>query len=257
MEIKSINWGNPKPSLNYNFILDAFSNTKINSNHTSSIPLAQYWKDYTDGMQKLTKNLHLESKTCELFFEYPTPSFSNNTSSFTDLMIFTEIAKIAIEAKYTEIVEDKHYNPIISKWLNEGTSDNSFENRKHVLTHWCDIIINNGFTKKAITTDSNMPYQFLHRTASACFDNKSNAFVVYQVFYDLNTKHSLDNFKNILLAAITELQPAEKLHFFFHTVEITNKIEKTTDDLDSLFPKIKLGENLFHFGSEQFTELKG
>ena len=252
MEIKSINWGNPKPSLNYNFILDAFSNTKINSNQTSSIPLAQYWKDYTNNLQKLTRNLHLESKTCELFFEYPTPSYSNNKSSFTDLMIFTEIAKIAIEAKYTELMESYE---TITKWFQSAGSKTSEENRKNVLNHWASII--KPFTECQIDETSQIPYQFLHRTASSCFETK-NAVVIYQVFYDVQTKSKLQGFKDTLVNAIQLIKPKSQLKFYLHAVELISTPTYSTnkEELDSIFQEIKT-KKLYKFGSEHFTELKG
>jgi hypothetical protein len=118
-----INWGNPKES-DYDLILDYFSGTKINSIQTSSIPLAQYWKDYQHGLSILASKVNITDSNISMFFEYPTKSYRSNKSSMTDLMIIADKNKIAIESKYTEY--NKTIYESINSWYRKGNSENKF-----------------------------------------------------------------------------------------------------------------------------------
>lgn len=249
MNTINLTWGNPEK--NYNFILDAYSRTKINSNKTSSIPLAQYWKKYKENISLLKKELNLEGSDFNLFFEYSTPSYRNNNSSMSDIMIITEKEKIAVEAKFLEIKQEYQS---IKNWFKEAKNEDSKINRKNVLNHWNEILAL--FVNNKALIGSSIPYQLLHRTASACYENDNKAIVLYEVFYDSETKSHVDRFIQIIKDSVNELSPKENLAFYLQTIKIENLIQYTTDQevLDSIFYRIK-EKNLYTFGKFKFIRI--
>ena len=53
-----VSWGSPT-DYSYDQILDIYSGTKINSIQTSSIPLAQYWKELDHAVAILNSNVNI------------------------------------------------------------------------------------------------------------------------------------------------------------------------------------------------------
>ena len=233
-----INWGNPKEN-DYELILDYFSGTKINSIQTSSIPLAQYWKNYQHGLSVLSNKINIKNKNISMFFEFPTKSFRSNKSSMTDLMILSDNNKIAIESKYTEY--EKSIYESISSWYNKNKS----ENKLNVLNHWKNII--SEFSNGCFDESSELAYQFLHRTASACYENKNIAYVMYQLFWDDNTRKSLKLFEDDIKKYIRIISPNNRLKYLIHKIEIVN-IAQTK--MDSIFQEMKY-KNIYEFGNEE------
>lgn len=237
-----INWGNPKKN-DYDLILDHFSATNINSIETSSIPLAQYWQNYQKGLSKLSSKLNTTFDNVSLFFEFPTKSFKSNKSSMTDLMIISDYNKIAIEAKYTEYHRSTYET--IKDWYKKSKS----ENRLNVLNHWKEII--SDFSNGSIDESSELAYQFLHRTASACYENTNTAYVVYQLFWDEETKTSLKGFEEDIKKYVAIINPNEKLKFFIHKIQITNKAKVKKD---TVFQEMK-SKAIYEFGIEEIESV--
>lgn len=179
-------FGNPDTQ-RFNDILTLLSRTNPSSACTSSLPLAQFWcPKYKSFTRKFISALpDVDFGNAQKCFEHPTPAESNSkilTESMTDLMILDTTCKnrIAIEAKFTEYVKDDGYNPSIDKW--SRTAKNSY-----VKNIWFDYIKrHNCTTLKSLSSDleRKLPYQFLHRTASACFDPNMSPILVYQIFYE-------------------------------------------------------------------------
>ncbi len=222
-----------KPSDNdYESIIDMFSGSKINSVRTSSLPLLAFWKNTEERLGELLKFLKIISKQNLLCFEYPTSSGGKGKSSMTDLMILSNNNKIAIEAKFTE-VNEKHKT--IVDWLITGNK----ENKKDVLSRWINIIapFSKGISNEHLNS---IPYQFLHRTASACKDNSNKAYVVYQIFYDEHTKNNLENFKCLLSKSVQAVNPCEDLCFYIWEIEVIQKVKE--EEISIVFQKIKQAE---------------
>jgi len=228
-------------------IIDQFNPNSINSIKTSTIPLLEYWKNSQVRIKLLKDRLELNSKLYKICYEYPTKSYKSNKSSMTDLMILGQNEKISIEAKYTEVNEKIE---LINAW------NNKTENRENVLDHWIEIIkpylsnnLSNQVFKNKIAT---IPYQFLHRTASACFENNGKAYVIYQIFYDSHTKIKMDKFISILKKSVEILNPNEKLKFYLYSIEIdlVKEINK-----ESVLKFIK-NNQLYSFKNELFYEIK-
>ena len=168
-------YGKPTPN-SFSDIVDQYSVKEINSIMTSTIPFLNYWKNAKERMPSFLSGLGISSTPRTLAFEYPTRSFDTNKASMTDLMVFCDHWKIAIEAKFTEI---GHKYETIWEWNKEKT-----ENRSRVISHWLEIL--SPFVDAHLVEDSipDIPYQFLHRTASSCEGDLNNACTVYQLFYN-------------------------------------------------------------------------
>ncbi len=203
-------FGTPEPD--YNFILDLFSETKVRTIRTSTVPLVQFWKQTEQRLNELSAELNIDCKNQKLCFEYPTnPTKGMGKSSMTDLMILCENnTKVAIEAKYTEYVKTKTNS--VGTWKKTGT----ISNKKIVLESWIEMI--KPFSKNLNNIDE-IDYQFFHRTASACYNSK-NANVVYLLFYDKNTINFLPNYLKELKKYITDINPNNNLSFYIWEIEI-------------------------------------
>ena len=92
MRINGIIWGNPEIS-DYDLILDYFSGTKIHSIKTSSVPLAQYWKQTEKRITSVSRILNENLHDVDIYFEYPTRSLGRSKSSMSDIMIFAKIGR--------------------------------------------------------------------------------------------------------------------------------------------------------------------
>lgn len=129
MEIRNLSWGNPTEN-DFDLILDFYSGTKINSDRTSSVPLAQYWKNTNNVIAFIAQKIKLQSNSVSIYFEYPTKSAGRNKSSMSDVMIVSDKYKIAIEGKFTEYQNAEYES--IKKWFNKSKP----ENRINVINHW-------------------------------------------------------------------------------------------------------------------------
>lgn len=110
----------------------------------------------------------------ELIFEFPVPvQKGTGKPSYTDLAILTSDCFIGIEAKYTEPKYES-----VSSWLGPAPS----ENRKAVLQGWIDLLNRVSTTPLDALTVSGLPYQLIHRAASACFLDRKKRVLVYLVF---------------------------------------------------------------------------
>lgn len=223
-----LRFGKPKP-YDFDTILDQFSGTKINSFRTSSIPLVQFWKETDVRLKALFDNLKIQCEKPTLCFEYPTsPEKGKGKSSMTDLMILGNQLNIAIEAKFTEYV--KGVSQLIKQWLTQGDS----ENRKAVLGYWTSLIkpFSKGFSEEHL---NQVCYQFYHRTASAC-KTSGNAVVIYQIFYDDETKGFIQEYKNEIKNYVKILNPKENLNFYFWEVGVKQLIS----DSENIDPFIEM-----------------
>ncbi len=184
-------YGNPNNSGSWEQAASIFAaHNSVNSERTSSLPLVQYWKPRENG--KVSESGKKLLDQCELTlddeatfcFEYPVPvnkdEGGKGKASMTDLMITSSSHAIAIEAKWTEGKPET-----IEHWCTS-------ENRSKVLKGWFKYI-NDYIGSDVLKIDEfcrygDIPYQMVHRIASACKTamEKSGrkAVVIYQLFYD-------------------------------------------------------------------------
>ena len=218
----------------YKDVLSCLSTTKVNSFMTSSLPLAQFWeptKNLNSFISELKKK-GLDLSESKAYFEYPTECEKNGKSlkyskpSMTDLMIINDKFQIAIEAKYTEYSES-HYDTVA-----EWNKDNE-DHKNKIKERWFDYLKEAGATKKD-KLDDTVPYQFLHRTASACYKcNDKTPVLVYQLFYDKTNKEKKNKFIDQLKNWSKKLGFTSKIKFYIFEVEIKN-IDKVKDKYDGV-----------------------
>lgn len=278
------------PALDYKSVLEILKErSETNTSQTSSLPLAAFWYPKRNENQKnqLFQGIGMnnadifDSQNVEYNFEYPTPAYDNkepgktlenSKPSMTDLMILlndTEETRITIEAKYTEYVKGKNYDPLKTWYKGKP------QHKTNILECWINYIGKRGKissvreleeSAELLNRNNNIkfPYQFLHRAASACFSCK-HPILVYQLFYD-NDKKSLkkkDEFKKLLSDCANILLYDDKLPFFIVETEVNecpnpdiwNKKSKENHS-DLLFCKMIDDENLYTFGKE-ITVLNG
>ena len=243
------------PFNNYNQTLDYLSLTKTNSSQTSSLPLADFWHPGRNTIQKedLFQRIgvgNLNQQNADYCFEYPTPAFQNresgktlvySKSSMTDLMIlFKENVRITIEAKYTEYVKEEKYTPILNEWYDKA------DHRKAIIQCWIDYINKSGCgtitsAEELLNNSPELPYQFLHRTASACFMCK-RPILVYQLFYDQDQSSvgKMKTFERLLAECAKKLKiNSNTLPFFIVETEVVDYPKHCKGNASGLFTEMK------------------
>ena len=205
--MSSYHYGNPEKADSWEYAASIFAtHESVNSAKTSSLPLVQFWKNkgkscgFTRCVNKFLNECGLSAIGSEepcFCFEYSVPvnneRGARGKASMTDLMILTNQHAIAIEAKWTEC--ESVYEPI-GKWKDSGVA----ENHDKVLNGWEGYINNylNGHLCGKITVTDDMPYQLLHRVASACYaamqdGKKKNAVAIYHLFYSNKEEYGKAN----------------------------------------------------------------
>ena len=247
----------------YEKVLDSLAATEVHSFKTSSIPLAEFWKpENSFYINKILNKIgwsEQEYDNSEKFFEYPVkPQFNNQyikkaRPSMTDLMIRYDglngvsEKQIAVEGKFTEDLYET-----IQEWKKKK---NSNSNKEDVLKAWYSFIENycdfDAASKDSI--NKNVVYQFLHRTASACYNTK-NPVLLYQLFYDAfdneSIEHQLDVAKKLMSFAKDDLRFNDKIQFYIAFTPILNLREvarKYSGQKDSLFIIMKKN-TIYSFG---------
>ncbi|WP_239491457.1 hypothetical protein [Luteitalea sp. TBR-22] len=165
----------------------------------STIPLLDYWREPAARLDSLTAQLGWPPfSEAELSFERQVPvANGKGKASFTDLMILGDQGAIAIEAKYTEPPYET-----VAEWLAQGNQ----ANRALVLDGWLARIGEATGTAVARPGVAALPYQLIHRAASACSVASARRAVVYQVFDDKHLQHyqeSLRTFAGCLTPSST------------------------------------------------------
>ena len=236
-------YGKPTPN-SFSDIVDQYSTKAINSITTSTVPFLNYWKNAEERMPSFLSGLGILSTARTIAFEYPTRSYGTNKASMTDLMVFCDDWRIAIEAKFREI---EHRYETIAEWNKERT-----ENRSRVISHWLEML--SPFVDAVLEEDSigDIPYQFLHRIASSCEAKHGNASTIYQLFYDKNTEPRIDAFIKILASAAKRLEPRSKLKVW--VLKVATELLRPNTDKETVLQTLKT-DDLYSFGEEQFLQL--
>jgi hypothetical protein len=141
----------------------------------STLPLVDFWRTPESRLAQLSAAIGVALlPPIELCFEFPVPvQRGRGKSSFTDLMIISASAAVAIEAKLTE----PRYQT-----ADDGLRDPPGPNRSEVLEGWLDLIRDATGTSLNVNDVRDLPYQLIHRTASVCSVLRPVRAVVYQVF---------------------------------------------------------------------------
>jgi len=182
-------------------LLDRMPDDTLASPKRSTVPLLDYWRDADTRLRQLAQVLDVaELQLDDLHFEYSVPvQQGHGKASYTDLMVKSVAAAVAIEAKFTE----PHYETVRA-WLREPRSDN----RIAVLLGWLGLI--GKCVSRPIDMEDvlDLPYQLIHRVASVCSVGVPRRYVVYQVFGP-----QADEYYSEQLSAMARLvTPSEKVH---------------------------------------------
>lgn len=174
-------WGSTKAA-DHLALLNIIPPKELDSPRRSVVPLADFWRTPGERLHELGELIGVQLEApAELIFEYAVPvQNGKGKASFTDLMILTHNTAVAVEAKYTE----PEYESVRS-WLGDQTEGN----RVDVLNGWLDLI--NQKTGSTLRSEhvAELPYQLIHRTASACYPKVAKAALVYLVFHEAAPEH--------------------------------------------------------------------
>jgi hypothetical protein len=176
----------------------------------STVPLVCYWRDRSRALASLEKALDLSDlATAQIEFEAETASVGRAEASHTDVMVRSNTASVAIEAKWTE----REYQTV-ARWSAK------VQKPRLVIAHWLKRI---GPFAEPPGTDgvSDLIYQMLHRCASACDPEREVAAMVYQVFTD--SEHRADPYEKSLKKFVETIRPTHRLRV--RLIEVP--IEKT------------------------------
>ena len=203
------------PTGRYTEVLAGMARTKVNTCHTSSIPLAEFWQPANLGKigEILGRAIPGFCPESDLkHFEFPTEAIWEGAiignPSMTDIMILGPNYKIAVEGKMTEYV--RYREKTIRDWLNESERAKDVTLRRHLLSAWINYIHKAGCTGVADHGEffrdcTDVAYQFLHRTASACnkagIEKGTMPVLIYQLFFDANDREhiaKMEDFKSEL-----------------------------------------------------------
>ena len=229
------------PKGRYTEALAGLACTKVNTCHTSSIPLAEFWQPANLGRigEILGRAISGFCPESDLkYFEFPTEAMWKGEKignpSMTDLMIIGPSHKIAVEGKMTEYV--RYREKTIRDWLNESERAKDVTLRRHLLSAWLNYIHEAGCTGIADYGEffrdcKDVAYQFLHRTASACskagIEKGTMPVLVYQLFFDVNGREHIAKMEEFKceLRRWASLLKLRNMKFVIFSVPVTNMRE--------------------------------
>ena len=167
-----IDWAYKEHGLaGFDALLDRFPAKEFDLPTRSTIPLLEYWRSPEPRIRKLTDALNLSvPQRVRLDFEHRVyPQRGKGKASHTDLMATSPEFAIAIEAKWTE-----------PRYVTVGSWRGDSRNRRKVLRGWLDQLERRGAGLILKRDVRNLPYQMVHRAASACcVEGVSNRWLVY------------------------------------------------------------------------------
>lgn len=188
-------YGFDRRTMSIRDVLVRLSKTKVSSERTSSLAFAQFMLP-SSGLDWLLEHLilfcnrddELDPADVKRFFEFPVKPRHARTgrpiarawASKSDTMLLAPGFRAAGEGKWTET---GHRYETVREWLAKGRS-------RTVLDGWVADIAGAGAIRPGFDRDGflDVPYQLVHRAASACRDVAPGSFirpaVCYVVFRD-------------------------------------------------------------------------
>jgi hypothetical protein len=156
-------------------VVSHYPRSEFDSPVRSTVPLLAFWQPGGSRILEFARALGAPlSDFATLHFEYQVPvQAGTGKPSCTDLMILSDGAIVAIEAKFTE----PRYEPVVN-WLGQPPA----ANRIQVLSGWFELLQRAGGKAVAAREVAHLPYQLIHRAASACHPPAARRWLVYQLF---------------------------------------------------------------------------
>lgn len=170
---------------NFEEIIGVFKDSEFKSYKRSTVPFLDYWRETELRISELINYLHLSiPDSLDLDIEHQVPvKKGKGKASCSDMKIISSDFSITIEAKFTE----KRYDTC-EKWLRLGKNRT---NRELVLTGWLELLNEWNSCRLQIKDVLYIPYQMIHRAASACAGNSKKRILIYQVFRADETKSKM------------------------------------------------------------------
>jgi hypothetical protein len=159
----------------FDSILRLIPDGVLNSPRRSVVPLVDFFRVPSRGLASLEQVLQSDlTRATELRFEHAVPvQRGYGWPSYTDLLVLAPGVSVAIEVKYTE----PRY-PTVRKWLGAPREPN----REAVLARWTSLIARGSGVELDLEELLNLPYQLIHRLASACSTSAPEKRLVYMLF---------------------------------------------------------------------------
>jgi hypothetical protein len=174
-------WG--KAALpDFDALIERIPKATLDSPRRSIVPLVDFWRMPDLRLVELGRAIGIDlGSATDIVFEHAVSTRGGRgKASYTDVLITTPSAAVAVEAKFTE----PPY-PSVRTWLQHPPDPN----RAAVLDGWLGLI--RPMATRTLTRDTvmDLPYQLVHRTASACASNRGRQAVVYLVFAESPEPH--------------------------------------------------------------------
>jgi len=203
------------PVSDYNSLIESYPKSEFDSPFRSTVPFLYFWKNIKERLDDYLGWLGLKiSHTVTASFEFLVDvQRGKGRPSQTDLMVIFDEYTITIEAKYTE----PRYE-CVQNWLRKS------QNRILVLEGWLDLIhsaIGKSNIKAIDIVD--LPYQLIHRCASACFPNVAHRTLIYQCF-DLDQEKE-QYYKSQLQSLNQILNKPDNLNFIVLNIPLLKSSE--------------------------------
>lgn len=161
----------------FDALIGAIPADVLDSPRRSVVPLIDYVRRPSSALAALGHALRLDLvEPTDLAFEHAVSApKGRGKPSYTDLMIGCGDVSVALEAKYTE----PRYESVRS-WLGASPTPN----RVAVLKGWLSLLDPLAQTAVGVEAVLDLPYQLVHRTASACSMAVTDRAMVYLIFGD-------------------------------------------------------------------------
>lgn len=176
----------------FDALLDQYKASEFRSHRRSTIPLLAYWRAANCRLAEFSAATGIPlSGAVALDFEHTVSvQHGKGRASCTDLMILADQVSVAIEGKSSEPRYDD-----VKTWF--GRSEGP--NRPAVLSGWLELIGRRVGRLIEIDQVLDLPYQLIHRAASACHPDTRDRWLVYQVFGATDEKRQmyLDDLKGL------------------------------------------------------------
>jgi len=217
--MSTLHFGDPA-ALSYTTLVHTFPPWTFAKPTRSTVRLLAWWRDHDARLSWLLDGLKAKATPeARLSFEYSVASVGRAKPSFTDVMFCQPGLAVGIEAKWTE-----GRSETVRRWLESGKSARF---RREVLGHWLAHV--NAFRSSGKVAEADvldLPYQAVHRTASACCTGAGGrAIVLYQRFTgseDCEVRQRLhDDVGEDLAALAAVVRPAPRLEFWLLSVPTT------------------------------------
>lgn len=220
-------------ALSFEELVHALPDGEFDRPTCSTLPLLAWWKR---GLLPVPIDGRIEVEVEAAVPAHPRPDGRPNTASYTDVMVRSGAAAVAVEGKWTEPRYER-----VESWLGEVPS----ANRLAVLGHWLELLAPYCNGQPPFEDMGEVVYQLLHRGASACAQDRPRAELVVQVFGEEHEARYLEDLTT-LVSAIRPMRLGVALVVV--PLRPTAAWEALSRGEPDRIRRTLVGDDLFHFG---------